>query len=84
MLHNKESTLDHSKYRPISLLNQFGKIFESLIAEIIRFWAEGNDKIDMIQAGFRNKRSTNDQLYTRFQYCYEGFNRNKRTDTICQ
>ena len=82
MLHKKESTLDPSNYRPISLLNQFGKIFESLIADIIRFWAEDNDKIDIIQAGFRKKRSTNDQLYTLSQYCYEGFNRGKQTDTI--
>ena len=82
MLHKKESKLDPSNYRPISLLNQFGKIFESLIADIIRFWAEDNNKLDPIQAGFRRKRSTNDKLYTLSQHCFESFNRKKQADTI--
>ena len=82
IIHKKESILDPSNYRPISLPNQFGKIFESLLADIIRFWAEDNNKIDAIQAGFSNKRSTNDQLYTLVQHCYESFNRKKQADTI--
>ena len=82
MLHKKDDKSDPLNYRPISLLNQLGKIFESLITDIIYFWAEDENKIDINQAGFRKKRSTNDQLYNLMQFAIENFNRKNQVDCI--
>ena len=82
MLHKKEAKSDPLNYRPISLLNQLGKILESLMTDIIYFWAEDLDKLDLNQSGFRKKRSTNDQLYTLIQTAFECFNRKKQIDCI--
>ena len=82
MIHKKDSKLDPDNYRPISLLNQFGKIFESLITDIVRFWAEDSDIIDIHQAGFRKGRSTNDQLYLLAQESFEAFNRKRQVDAV--
>ena len=82
MLHKKDDKTDPLNYRPISLLNQLGKILESLMTDIIYFWAEDLNKIDLNQSGFRKKRSTNDQLYSLIQTAFECFNRKKQIDCI--
>ena len=52
---NKGQKNDTKNYRPITLLNQFGKIFEKSIEQKIRSWAEENNRINLEQSGFRKK-----------------------------
>ena len=52
---NKGQKNDTKNYRPITLLNQFGKIFEKSMEQKIRSWAEENNKINLEQSGFRKK-----------------------------
>ena len=79
---NKGQKNDSKNYRPITLLNQFGKIFEKTIEQKIRSWAEENNKINLEQSGFRKKRSTNDQLFLLTQQIFEAFNRKSGIDAI--
>uniref|UniRef100_A0A7M5TPX5 Reverse transcriptase domain-containing protein n=1 Tax=Clytia hemisphaerica TaxID=252671 RepID=A0A7M5TPX5_9CNID len=79
---NKGAKNDTKNYRPITLLNQFGKLFEKTLEIKIRKWAEENNKINKEQSGFRKKRNTNDQLYLLTQKIYEAFNRKSGIDAI--
>lgn len=56
---------DHTQpknYRPISLLSALGKVFERLINNELVAYLEANNILPESQAGFRPKRSTQDQL----------------------
>ena len=79
---NKGSKFDPSNYRPISLLPQFGKIFEKLISDKLYLWCDMNNILNQEQSGFRKGRSTNDHLFLLTQYVTEGFNQKKQTDAI--
>ena len=78
----KEDKVDPSKYRPITLLKQFSKLYESFIADKIRDWAENNNLINIEQSGFRKGRSTNDNLYRLTQNIKEILNNKKQIDAI--
>ena len=52
-----------TSYRPISLLPAMGKIFERIVASRFSAFLEKVDYFDENQAGFREKRSTVDQLF---------------------
>jgi hypothetical protein len=58
---NKDKTLTTS-YRPISLLSCFGKILEKLINNILSKFLEENNLLLPEQNGFRQYRSTTDNL----------------------
>ena len=60
---NKPST-DPSNYRPISLLEVPGKIFEKIINNRLRNYLETNDILPSGQHGFRRLRSTDTALAT--------------------
>ena len=79
---NKGSKYDPTNYRPISLLPQFGKIFEKLISDKLYLWCDLNNILNKEQSGFRKGRSTNDHLFLLTQYVTEGFNQKKQTDAI--
>lgn len=49
-------------YRPISLLNCTGKIFEKMIARRLSWWLERHQLLSTRQNGFRNSRSTSDNV----------------------
>ena len=49
-------------YRPISLLNTLGKVFEKLVYNRLYWYLEHNKLLPEYQAGFRKQRSTQDQL----------------------
>ena len=57
----KDHTLPKN-YRPISLLSALGKVFERLINSELVAHIESNNLLPECQAGFRPKRSTQDQL----------------------
>ena len=54
-------------YRPISLLPTMGKLFERLINDEIMKQLESENRLPESQAGFRAKRSTQDQLLKMMQ-----------------
>ena len=53
-----------SSYRPISLTVRLGKIYEKIIANRLQFIMESRDLLNQNQAGFRQGRSTADQILT--------------------
>ncbi|XP_053990479.1 uncharacterized protein LOC128882775 [Hylaeus volcanicus] len=66
--------------RPITLTSCTGKIMEKIINRRISMWAESSNKIDESQSGFRNRRSTTDNLnrvVSEIKY-----NRLKNKDTV--
>ncbi len=58
---NKDAT-NASSYRPISLTSALCKIMETMIANRLKYHIETKNKIHDTQSGFRNHRSTMDQL----------------------
>ena len=71
---NKTKT-EPANYRPISLLSCLGKLMEKAITIKLLAWAELNNKINLEQSGFRNKRSTQDQLFRLTQQIIPGRNK---------
>ncbi|KAK9878168.1 hypothetical protein WA026_021184 [Henosepilachna vigintioctopunctata] len=59
---NKDST-SPDNYRPISLLNVMGKIFEKILNDRLRDFAESRNIIPTFQHGFRTHHSTYDPLF---------------------
>ncbi|KAK9881280.1 hypothetical protein WA026_015402 [Henosepilachna vigintioctopunctata] len=59
---NKDSTSPNS-YRPISLLSVAGKIFEKILNDRLREYAESRNIIPTFQHGFRAHHSTYDPLF---------------------
>ena len=57
-VHKKESKLDFSNYRPISLLSNIEKILERLMYNRIYKFFRENNIIDSLQFGFRQQYST--------------------------
>lgn len=60
----KDWPLENPKVRPICLLNEMGKIFETIIVERLNSWIEDNPRSGLAenQFGFRKGRSTTDAL----------------------
>ena len=61
-LHKKGATDDPAKYRPISLLPVFSKIFEKIMQKRLYNFLEVNDILHPLQFGFRKKHSTQHSL----------------------
>lgn len=66
-----------SSYRPISLLNTMGKIYERLIYTRLRDFAEDNSLIPDTQFGFRAKHSCVQQVHRITEHILEGFSRSR-------
>ena len=69
-----------SSYRPISLLESLGKVFEKLINRRLRRYLDENNLISTTQFGFRSHRSTQDVL--NIMLCYIKNNNDRRLKTI--
>lgn len=68
---------DHSSvlnYRPITLLVTLGKVFERIIKSKLNPFIESNNILPESQAGFRQARSTQDQLFKLAQDAAESVN----------
>lgn len=63
MLHKKGDPTDPGNYRGIALVNCITKIFTQIIHDRIKKWAETEDLIPEEQAGFRNGRGCEDNVF---------------------
>ena len=70
-IHKKESKLDISNYRPISLLSNINKIFEKVMGLRIRNHFERSNLLYKLQFGFREKHSTNHAIVNMVQKIQE-------------
>lgn len=66
-------------YRPITLLSTIGKSLERVINERLKEKIEQNNLLPESQAGFRPRRSTQDQLLRLVQHISSGFQRGNVT-----
>jgi hypothetical protein len=83
MIPKKEAySSDPSKYRPISLTSCLGKLYERCIVVRLVSYLETNKLLSNYQSGFRNRRSTSDNLLFLTQKIRESFNRKKNALTI--
>lgn len=78
---NKDHTLVDN-YRPISLLNTLGKLFERVIASKMEDWIIQNKILVNYQSGFRRRFQTKDQIFRLIQSCLAGFNRCHKIGTV--
>ena len=67
---------DLSSYRPISLTSTIGKIMEKLVKDRLMYYLEKNGILNNRQTGFRQGRSTTDQLI-RLQDTINKYNLNR-------
>ena len=82
MIHKKKSKTDPGNYRPVSLLNNLGKIMEKVITTRIYTWAESNNIINKSQSGFRKNNNTTNQIFKLSQTVLQGFNRGQITTVV--
>jgi hypothetical protein len=68
--------------RPISLLATHSKIFEKVLLERVRQWAEGNSLVPREQSGFRNKCLLQTRVLSIFQEVKNNLNANAPTLAI--
>jgi ribonuclease HI len=59
---NKGSPLELKYYRPIALANTLYKLWTRMVTFVLNDFAEKNRVLSRMQAGFRNKNRTTDQL----------------------
>ena len=65
-IHKKDDKSDISNYRPISLLNTIGKIFEKLVNKHVYNFFVSNYTISCLQSGFVQGDSTVNQLVSMY------------------
>ena len=75
---NKDLT-DPKSYRPISLLESLGKLFEKLLNRRLRRYLDDNNLISSTQFGFRSHRSTQDVLNIMISYIKNNNDRRLKT-----
>jgi hypothetical protein len=68
--------------RPISLLATHSKIFEKVLLEPVRLWAEGNRLVPREQSGFRNKCLLQTRVLSIFQEVKNNLDANAPTLAI--
>ena len=61
-IHKKQSRVDYTNYRPISLLSNIEKIIEKLMYKRLSNFLDINNLIYLLQFGFQPKYSTNHTL----------------------
>lgn len=79
-IHKKGSINEISNYRPISILNQFPKLFDSIVAEVIS--EHVYSEIASSQHGYTKNRSTLSNLITISNFISESLNSSIQTDVI--
>ena len=62
-IYKNGSTTDKTNYRPISLINNFAKVFEKALKIRLQEFLDKYNIISQNQYGFRTKLSTNDAIY---------------------
>ena len=69
-------------YRPISVTPCAMRLFERVLLERLKNHLKNNNILIKQQSGFREKRSTRDNLFFLTQKSFESFNKNKSTVAI--
>jgi hypothetical protein len=77
---NDKHNIDN--YRPISITPCAMRLFERVLLERLKKHLDENNIIVKQQSGFREKRSTRDNLFFLAQKSFESFNKNKSTVAI--
>lgn len=60
-----------TNYRPISVINNFGKIFEKCLKDRIVDFLENNELLNATQFGFRQNKGTEDAVFELIKFVYE-------------
>jgi len=71
-----------SSHRPISLTSCVGKLMERMVTKRITYALEHNELLAPQQAGFRQKRSTEDQVIRLSQWINDGFQKKPMHRTL--
>lgn len=82
ILKPKKSTNNFSNYRPIALTSVIVKTIEKMISNRLNWYLETNNLLSPNQAGFRELRSTNQQIVHISQDIKDSFNRKEDTLAI--
>lgn len=77
-IHKAGDKLKISNYRPISVINNFSKIFEKCLKSRIVNFFNLNNILHEQQFGFRTGRATSDAMCSVINNITEGVNRNKK------
>ena len=72
-----------TSYRPISLLDSFGKITEKIVLKRLNKFSKNNSIIPLEQFGFKKHHSTIAQLARLTDRVTQNFNKKKYTGLIC-
>ena len=62
-------------YRPISLLEPIGKIYEQILNRRLKTYLEDNNLLNDLQFGFRSGRSTHTSIHTMLEYITQSHKR---------
>jgi len=71
-----------TNYRPISVISNFCKLFEKCIKQRIVNFLEKHRLLYFNQFGFRNKKSTEDAVFTFVKHIHEHFQKSKKSLAI--
>ena len=82
MVPKKPNTNKLEEFRPISLLPTLAKIFESILADRVYKWADKEEKLNHEQSGFREGRSTQDNIFIYLQSIIQKKNRKHKSSSI--
>lgn len=72
------SQSDPNNYRPISVINNFGKVFEMSIKKRLNDHLKHNKVISDLQFGFREGVGTEDAIYHVTKFVYNSLDKNKK------
>lgn len=79
---NKDPT-NPENYRPISLTNCLSKILEKMVVNRLNWWLEKNKFLSKNQSGFRNHRSTTDNLVHLQEFVSANLQKKNHVSIIC-
>ena len=79
-IHKKGSRNEVCKYRPISILNQFAKIFDSIVATVLYDFV--CSEISPAQHGYFKGKSTVSNLLTFTNFIHDSFFESVQTDVV--
>ena len=69
MIHKKGKSKENPlNYRPISLLEPIGKVYETIINKRLKWYLEDNGLLNDLQFGFRPGRSTHTSISTMLEF----------------
>ncbi|CAK1600499.1 unnamed protein product [Parnassius mnemosyne] len=79
---NKQDYNDISSYRPIGLINVFGKLLEKLIAKRLSYYMYINNTANDRQYGFKEQKTTTDALRDAINHMKQAKAQNKLVAAI--